>query len=273
MKWKSKYLLWIVLSIGALCDKIRFSFAENVLDGNCVTFGMCGEIGDQTETACVAHHPPKKITDEYLEVLSTFCPELIAEHGSTLCCDDDQIMDLSEKMGLAQTFIGKCPACLKNLRVAVCSLICAPNQLHFLNLTEAQPVPAELARGSSSGEDGDISTATPVVKHYVTKANLFLDAKFGTAVYESCKNVVVGAAGGNIMDMLCGKWKSTGCNPRRWFDHVGKATTGVLMMETKIHLIEVEERASLLSTGMEAFSFNTTACNEEVPDEGSCACN
>ncbi|CAL8072940.1 unnamed protein product [Orchesella dallaii] len=278
----SCFRVWtVVLGFASLGSYVQVS-GENA-QGNCVTFGMCGEIDDQSETTCVAHHAPQKIPEDYYDSLHAFCPEVIAEHGNMLCCDEEQILNLGEKIGLASTFIGKCPSCYRNLRVVICNLLCSPNQLHFLNLTEAQPVPPELANGARDDDEEKkeeiegATTKAPVQKYYVTKANLYLDAKFGAETYESCKSVVVGALGGNIMDFLCGKWKSAGCNPRRWFDHVGKQATGVLSMETKIYLVEESEAPSMESIGMTPFKYSTTACNEAVPDaeegEGEpCAC-
>lgn len=265
-------LFWLSLTFGVICNNVKVVSGED--HEICAIFGMCGQAGNEDEATCVAYRPPTPIVNEdYLEILGSFCPELIAEHGTTLCCDYEQIMMISEKLGLAQAFIAKCPACLKNIRTMVCSLMCSPHHHKFFNLTEGPLVPPEFAVGCKADDDDCTpSTAPPPEKHYVTGGTLFLDSKYGKDIYESCKNVVIGALGGNLMDLLCGKWKSAGCNPRRWFDNVGKAAAGVLSVDTRINLIELEETESLMGLGIEPFRYNATACNEEVPGEGSCAC-
>lgn len=258
---------------------LAFAIATNFVaagnQGKCVMMGMCSDAKSGGDTPCVAHQEgPVTVSSDYFETLKDICPELTAQYGNSLCCDSDQIDFLEDKLGLANAFLGKCPSCVKNLRLVVCNLMCAPDQLLFLNLTESQPVQAEESEGSDGG-DGDsapVTAATPQ-KHFVSKAEFYMDEKFAVGIYESCKGVVIGAAGGTIMDMLCGKWKSAGCSAHRFFDQVGKAAAGMLSMETKIYLVKPSERGELQTRNVEPLTFEASACDKEpAPGEGKCSC-
>jgi Niemann-Pick C1 protein len=101
-----------------------------------VTYGSCGETSTLSETACIASHGPLPLHADYVDVVAAFCPELLEEYGSVLCCDGEQVLSLGEKLGLASAVAGKCPSCLRNLRQMICNLVCSPDQYMFLNITE-----------------------------------------------------------------------------------------------------------------------------------------
>jgi Niemann-Pick C1 protein len=83
-----------------------------------------------------------------------------------------------------------------------------------------------------------------------------------------------------VMDIFCGKWKSVGCNPKRWFDFVGKASSGVVSFDLKINLVPRTIMMAKNSTimidlaqkGMTPFTFNATNCETAPPGETACEC-
>lgn len=82
---------------------------------------------------------------------------------------------------------------------------------------------------------------------------------------------------GLVMDIFCGKWKSAGCNPKRWFDFVGKSSSGVVAFDLKINLLAIQEEnynrdgnAEMMNflsvNGMTPFAFkNATRCDQAPP--------
>lgn len=219
---------------------------------NCITYGSCGETDVYSETSCLASQPPQKLSNDYVDILSAFCPELLEEFGNELCCDEDQVLSVGEKLGLASAFAGKCPSCLRNLRQMICQLVCSPNQHKFMNVTQ---------QGTSTSL---VHEDTKKPKLFAMKADIFLEEDYVMETFESCKGVTAG--NGLILDFFCGKWKAAGCNAKRWFDYVGRAKTGVVSVDLKIVLVKDEgpQKEILAKNGITAYAFNTTTCDQPV---------
>ncbi|KAI3631873.1 hypothetical protein MIR68_010346 [Amoeboaphelidium protococcarum] len=57
---------------------------------------------------------------------------------SRLCCDDQQLSSLMNKVMIAQQVIGTCPACWQNFLNFFCHFTCSPDQSTFLQLKETE---------------------------------------------------------------------------------------------------------------------------------------
>lgn len=210
---------------------------------NCVTYGNCGDSEDGVlDTSCVGKQPPQKLPEDYVSILNAFCPELLTQYGDELCCDGDQVLSISDKLGLASTFISKCPSCFRNIRQTICNLMCSPEQYKFLDVTK-------VAVNNGTGEE----------KEYVAKADVYIMDHYAQSTFASCENVVSGMTNGPIFDFFCGKWKKAGCNYIRWFEFVGRASTGVLSIDANFFFTHPGES---YKAGMQPFDFNTTKCSE-----------
>jgi len=108
-----------------------------------------------------------------------------------------------------------------------------------------------------------LDEVTKEPKLFAHKADIYLEEDYVIQTFESCKAVTAG--NGPILDIFCGKWKAAGCNPKRWFDYVGRAKTGVVSVDLRIVLIHDGPQRDLLeSNGMTPYAFNTTPCNLPV---------
>lgn len=111
-------------------------------------------------------------------------------------------METSLKM--AEPFILGCPACLQNFRNLFCTIVCSPDQATFANVTSVQQAPpapssryledrADSMRGGSASKHPGSVTAVAEVAFYLSE-------DFKNATFDSCRNVVFGAA--NTRSML-----------------------------------------------------------------------
>jgi hypothetical protein len=96
---------------------------------------------------------------------------------------------------------------------------------------------------------------------FAVKGQVYLDEAYVTETFRSCKHVSTGSL--LVMDIFCGKWKSAGCSPRRWFDYVGKADTGVVAYDLKVKIMIKEEAQGIV--GFTPLSYNTTRCEQAPP--------
>jgi Niemann-Pick C1 N terminus len=48
------------------------------------------------------------------------------------CCDEKQVATLDQYLGMASSFIKRCPSCLQNFFRHFCDMTCASNQSDFL---------------------------------------------------------------------------------------------------------------------------------------------
>jgi len=82
----------------------------------------------------------------------------------------------------AEPLITSCPACRNNFRSLFCNFACSPDQASFVNITSTQT--------SSTGQTA------------VKSLDFFVSARHGQGLYDSCKDVKVGATNGYAMDLI-----------------------------------------------------------------------
>ena len=117
--------------------------------GHCVWYGQCGldpaagASERHRKLNCAYDGPAREASGREVDVLVDACPHLARElsrhpaDGSLrLCCDSAQLRDLKRGFAMAESLLGRCPACLANFRKNFCDLTCRPDQSNFVNVTK-----------------------------------------------------------------------------------------------------------------------------------------
>lgn len=124
--------------------------------------------------------------------------------GGRLCCSGQQAHIMETSLKMAEPFILGCPACLQNFRNLFCTIVCSPDQATFANVTSVQQAPPapssryledrtdSMRGGSASKHPGNVTAVAEVA--------FYLSEEFKNATFDSCRNVVFGAA--NTRSML-----------------------------------------------------------------------
>lgn len=99
----------------------------------------------------------------------------------------EQVQALKSELGTPNTLIGSCPACKHNFFNLFCSFTCSPDQSLFVNITGA---------------------ADKGGKRLVTGLDQLVSERYGSAFYDSCKEVKFGGANSRAMDMIGGSAKN-----------------------------------------------------------------
>jgi len=105
-----------------------------------------------------------------------------------VCCTQEQVETLSNRLQQAAPLIASCPACINNFRSFYCDFTCSPNQSTFLTIPATQQ--------TTSGK-----TAVKTVEYAVSE-------EFKEGFYDSCKSVQFGATNGFAMDLIGGGAKN-----------------------------------------------------------------
>ena len=105
-----------------------------------------------------------------------------------VCCTSAQLKTLRDNIGRAELMIASCPACKNNFREFFCAFTCHPDQGTFVQVTSTQ--------NTSTGQ-----TAVKSVDFHVGSG-------FGSAFFDSCKDIKFGATNGYAMDLIGGGAKS-----------------------------------------------------------------
>lgn len=60
-------------------------------------------------------------------------------------------------------------------------------------------------------------------KPYITEINYYITNNLVQRVFNSCKSVSLPSTGQLALDIMCGPWGASRCNPQRWYNYLGKA--------------------------------------------------
>ena len=101
-----------------------------------------------------------------------------------VCCTSAQLKTLRDNIGRAELIIASCPACKNNFREFFCAFTCHPHQGAFVQVTSTQK--------TSTGQIG------------VKSVDFHVSSDFGSAFFDSCKDIKFGATNGYAMDLIGG---------------------------------------------------------------------
>ncbi|ORY34800.1 patched family-domain-containing protein [Naematelia encephala] len=152
--------------------------------GVCAMRGSCGRASMfGAELPCPDDGDASELNDSLRELMSSVCGPSY-ELPSHVCCTEDQVSTLGDRMQQAAPLIASCPACLNNFRNFYCDFTCSPDQSTFLTISEQQQ--------TTSGEQ-----AVKTVEYAVSD-------EFKVGFFDSCKDVQFGATNGFAMDLIGG---------------------------------------------------------------------
>lgn len=164
-------------------------------------YDICGHRPDGDVLNCPSNTEAQPILDDTaFQKLSAVCPQLAAElgDGGHVCCSGAQLDQLQTQIQTATAFLVGCPACVHNFKHFFCVLTCSPDQSTFTNVTNVQ-----------------LTADTNVTA--VSEVDIYISSTFGTALYDSCKDVVFGATNQRAMMYVGGGAKDY----QEWIDFLG----------------------------------------------------
>ncbi|CAN6665610.1 NPC intracellular sterol transporter 1-related protein 1 [Trichomonascus vanleenenianus] len=149
----------------------------------CAMYGQCGKKSIfGSELPCAAEVEAKDPDEETRKALVELCGEAYAE--GPVCCSIEQVDSLRQSLKKAESLIATCPACKQNFFQFFCRFTCSPDQSTFLDIKKT----------------GKSKTG----KEIVTELDHYVDPKFASVFYDSCKEVKFSATNGYAMDFIGG---------------------------------------------------------------------
>lgn len=83
-----------------------------------------------------------------------------------------------------------------------------------------------------------------------------MDENYINGVYDSCKNIILPATGGLVLDASCGEFDSKSCSPKRWYKFMGDPDGNPVVP------FRINYKYDKPDTAFEA---ETKRCNESYP--------
>ncbi|XP_073833779.1 Niemann-Pick type C-1b [Musca autumnalis] len=161
-----------------------------------------------------------------------------------LCCDGDQIQAMEQGMSQADGIYSRCPTCVVNMGLSICSMTCAHN--HSLFLTPYH--------NTHNGVE------------YVEKIDYRIDDEFVESIYDSCKYIQHSQTGRPAMDLGCGAYNARTCDHQKWYRFMGDTDVSdyVPFPINYIFLNESSEEGRL--------KMYPLSCSEAYENKYACAC-
>ena len=181
--WPS--LLAALLASSVLAKDV--SWTRKHQEGRCAIRGNCGSQSlFGAELPCPDNGPAEQPSKAVRKKIVDICGPAWA--SGPVCCEDAQVDSLISNLKRAEPIISACPACKENFFNLFCTFTCSPDQSLFLNVTNA----------------GESRTDRTVV----TELDYLVANQYGSAFYDSCKDVKFGAANTRAMDFVGGGAKN-----------------------------------------------------------------
>ena len=258
-----RYFLLLLLTV---------ALAGGQQPGQCIFYDACGWDPDYEDGIggnqvhylnCAYDGPPKRATQEQLDILEEVCPHLFTGEEQDLCCSLKQLTDLKVNFVTPQQLIEPtCPTCYYNFRKNFCDMTCSPDQSMFVRANNFVEGPGF--------ELGEVDHTNQTVK-MVKDITYFVKEEFAEKTYDSCKNVQFPLLSDTVMAMLCGPWGSTYCSPKRWWDFLGSDDNGYSPFQITYEYGEEEVEAS--QDGHSYHTAEVLSCKEVAPGYSvGCAC-
>lgn len=107
---------------------------------------------------------------------------------------------MDQGLSLAEGVLSRCPTCVLNLGLTVCSMTCAQNQSLFLT---------PYTKTNSNKQK------------YVERVDFRVEDSFVEKVYNSCKGIQHSQTGSPAFDIVCGSYNARTCDHRKWYKYMG----------------------------------------------------
>lgn len=105
------------------------------------------------------------------QLLRDQCPEMFTEGAQSpqACCDQNQLVKISQLFALLRSIMPGCAQCLDNMRRKFCHVSCGLDQQKFITVKKSSPV-------------GD--------KRMIKAMDYFLDESFARGAFDACKDMM-----------------------------------------------------------------------------------
>ncbi|XP_037826454.1 NPC intracellular cholesterol transporter 1 homolog 1b [Lucilia sericata] len=180
------------------------------------------------------------------------CPTLYKEYKGEdgqaeleLCCDAAQIVTMDQGISQADGIYSRCPTCVLNMGLAICSMTCAKN--HSLFLTP-------YTEFNSANEE------------YVKSIDYRVEETFVEKIYDTCKGIQHSQTGRPAMDLACAPYNARSCDYRKWFNFMGDTEINEYV-PFPIKYIYLNE-----SSDEERLELFPLECSEAYENSHACAC-
>ena len=216
-------------------------------DGHCIWYGECYHDAFGHGKNCPYEGPAKELDMQGQEIFSRYCQHMIPTNGDIpkTCCDTKQLMTLDKNIRMASSILKRCPSCMSNFEKQICEFTCSPQQSLFVNVTEFEKDEdsSTLFRLSIEHKyiykiygrgilymDGFVCVAFADVT-YVNGIQVYFTPTYLNGTYKSCSRVSMPSSGELALDLMCGEYGSTRCNPQRWFSYMGDSSNPFVPFE------------------------------------------
>ena len=165
-------------------------------------------------------------------------------------------------------FILGCPACLSNFRNLFCTIFCSPDQASFTNVTAVQQAKAKPSGAVPGG--GEVVEEDKTVTA-VKEVAFYLSEDFKNDTFQSCNNVVFGAANTRSM-LFIGNGATTAQVRRQCLStctcvQKGARLTQVLVQAFLDFIGTVKDKTATHIGSPFQLDFPETTSHDEVPRE------
>lgn len=239
----------IVASFMFLCLWSGVS-SKCVMRGQCINIGgfdkPCSYTGDAIPILKELLADDREIVINHL---LQRCPHIILdEEGNQkpddeilTCCTMDQVIGLSESLLLADSVLGRCPACVRNFARQICEMNCSPDQARFVEV---------FTQNATDGTE------------YVDEINYRMYEDFMLGAHASCSGVVVPQTGLPAINVMCGN--APVCDAEAWFGFTGDTQANPF--------VPVQVNFLKWPTPEDSMDAHPLACNETAEGDLPCSC-
>lgn len=130
---------------------------------------------------------------------------------------------MAASIRMAAGVYGRCDTCMRNLYKQICALNCSPKQSDFL-----VPTNGSKEKDDKTGNGRWKKLQNPQsLQNYcsafwifavtvVASVDYYISEAYVDGVFDSCKNVIMPATGGFVIDTSCKPYDSKSCTPKRF---------------------------------------------------------
>lgn len=184
-----------------------------------------------------------------MDILRTYCPDLVTGNQTKTCCDVNQLHTLQSNMGLPQQFFLRCPSCYNNFLNLYCYLTCGPHQSRFLQSNGTEVTPAN-------------KTAVKAVNYYLTN-------EYANGMFNSCKDVQMPSANEKALSVFCGR-PADQCSAELWLSYMGSTANGHTPFT--INFAIGDQNVTQGNTTYVPMNYTITGCNQSYKNRSVCSC-
>ncbi|XP_044315818.1 NPC intracellular cholesterol transporter 1 isoform X1 [Drosophila rhopaloa] len=215
---------------------------------DCIWYGVCNTNIYKHSQNCPYNGTAKEMPQDGLELLKRRCGFLLENSENKFCCDKQQVELLNKNVELAGNFLDRCPSCMENLVRHICQFTCSPKQSEFMKVVATE----------KNKED--------VV--YISSVDLHVSTEYINKTYKSCSQVSVPQTGQLAFDLMCGSYSASRCNPTKWFNFMGDASSPYVPFQ----ITYIQHEPKYNTKEFTPLNVTTVPCNQGVNKLPACSC-